>query len=153
MDPKKLRKTTLDNIYVYVEDDFDLVGGRHEKYTFYDFSNIQPITADNDTITINNQVHNLDDVLYKKYYKDLDPSFKRLKIYSDRHTFTNRCYYYSKKLKQIRIFKNTADKGNYYYNLVPATINKKKAFSCVADSGKTVIVFVDLIVDHEQEED
>ena len=99
-----------------------------------------------------NRNYNIDDVLYKKYYKDLDPSFKRLRIYSDRHTFENRNYYYSKKLKQIRIFKQTADKGQYYYNLVPAIINKKKAFSCVADSGKTVIVFVDLIVDHEQED-
>ena len=152
MDPKKLRKTTIDNVYVYVEDDFDLVGGRQEKYTFYDFSNIQPINVDSDTITINDKNYNIDDVLYKKYYKDLDPSFKRLRIYSDRHTFENRNYYYSKKLKQIRIFKQTADKGQYYYNLVPAIINKKKAFSCVADSGKTVIVFVDLIVDHEEEE-
>ena len=48
MDPKKLRKTTIDNVYVYVEDDFDLVGGRQEKYTFYDFSNIQPINVDSD---------------------------------------------------------------------------------------------------------
>ena len=87
MDPKKLRKTTIDNVYVYVEDDFDLVGGRQEKYTFYDFSNIQPINVDSDTITINDKNYNIDDVLYKKYYKDLDPSFKRLRIYSDRHTF------------------------------------------------------------------
>ena len=46
--------------------------------------------------------------------------------------------------------KKTVVHCKYYYNLVPAIINKKKAFSCVADSGKTVIVFVDLIVDHEQ---
>ena len=90
MDPKKLRKTTIDNVYVYVEDDFDLVGGRQEKYTFYDFSNIQPINVDSDTITINDKNYNIDDVLYKKYYKDLDPSFKRLRIYSDRHGHCHR---------------------------------------------------------------
>ena len=61
MDPKKLRKTTIHNVYVYVEDDFDLVGGRQEKYTFYDFSNIQPINVDSDTITINDKNYNIDD--------------------------------------------------------------------------------------------
>ena len=149
-DPKKLKKTILENVFAYVEDDFSIVGGKQEKHYFFDFSSIQPLEITNNKIMHNNKEYNVEDITFIKYYKDLDPSFKRLYIYSDKHHFKNRCYYYSKELQQIRIFKHTADRGEYYMNLTPTVINKKKAFSCVADTGKTVIVFIDLIVDHDQ---
>ena len=118
-------------MYVYVEDDFDLVGGRQEKYTFYDFSNIQPINVDSDTITINDKNYNIDDVLYKKYYKDLDPSFKRLRIYSDRHTFENRNYYGAAKPEQYL----TSLYGETY--MIPPSEKEKEA-------GKHPAAYMDL---------
>lgn len=161
MDLKKLKRTSINNVYCLVEDVFNPIHGKIEEYTFYDLSELKPmkveqITTENGAQITNlihkNKEYNVDDVIFRKYYREIDPSFKRLHIYSDRHTFENREYYYSKELKQIRISKNTTDRGHFYMNLMPSVINKKKAFTCVSDTGKSCMVFVDLICDHEQEE-
>ena len=161
MNFKNLKKTSIDNVYVLVEDVFNPIHGRTQEYTLYDFSQLQPMKVEQSTtksgakidiIKHKGQEYILDDIVFKKYYKDIDPSFKRLHVYADRHTFESREYYYSKELKQIRISKNTTDRGHYYMNLTPSIINRKKAFTCVSDTGKSCMIFVDLICDHEQEE-
>ena len=49
MNFKNLKKTSIDNVYVLVEDVFNPIHGRTQEYTLYDFSQLQPMKVEEST--------------------------------------------------------------------------------------------------------
>ena len=49
MNFKNLKKTSIDNVYVLVEDVFNPIHGRTQEYTLYDFSQLQPMKVEQST--------------------------------------------------------------------------------------------------------
>lgn len=136
------KKTTLNNVFAYTDENGNT--------QYYDFNKLVPLEVNDNSVKINDQMKiDVNNLTFHKNYTELPKNYYRLLKYG-KHTFYNRMYYFNKDDNQIIVHKNTSSKGLHYYNLTPSTFNKRIGYTVQTDTGKSIIVFPTLIIQHMQ---